>query len=71
MVDQNQKVDYWFYYYENGNKKEEGHYEDNKNVNGGFYESNKEVNKKSEFKTTIKWLFFILQNNIIRAEKIL
>jgi hypothetical protein len=21
MVDQNQKVDYWFYYYENGNKK--------------------------------------------------
>jgi hypothetical protein len=25
MVDQNQKV-YWFYY-ENGNKKEEGHYE--------------------------------------------
>jgi antitoxin component YwqK of YwqJK toxin-antitoxin module len=31
----NQKVDYWFYYYENGNKKE-GHYEDNKNVNGGF-----------------------------------
>jgi antitoxin component YwqK of YwqJK toxin-antitoxin module len=45
----NQKVDYWFYYYENGNKKEEGHYEDNKNVNGGFYESNK-VNKKSEFK---------------------
>jgi antitoxin component YwqK of YwqJK toxin-antitoxin module len=26
----NQKVDYWFYYYENGNKKEEGHYEDNK-----------------------------------------
>jgi hypothetical protein len=29
-------VDYWFYYYENGNKKKEGHYEDNKNVNGGF-----------------------------------
>jgi hypothetical protein len=47
----NQKVDYWFYYYENGNKKKEGHYEDNKNVNGFFYESNKEVNK-SEFKTT-------------------
>jgi hypothetical protein len=45
MVIINQKVDYWFYYYENG-KKEEGHYEDNKNVNGGFYESNKEVKKK-------------------------
>jgi hypothetical protein len=30
-------VDYWFYYYENGNKKKEGHYEDNKNVNGGFF----------------------------------
>jgi hypothetical protein len=29
-------VDYWFYYYENGNKKEEGHYEIKKNVNGGF-----------------------------------
>jgi hypothetical protein len=45
-------VDYWFYYYENGNKKEEGHYEDNKNVNGGFYESNKEVSKKKVEKTT-------------------
>jgi hypothetical protein len=46
----NQKVDYWFYYYENGNKKEEGHYEDNKNANGGFFmnQIRKLIKKKVE-----------------------
>jgi hypothetical protein len=37
-------VDYWFYYFENGNKKEEGFIK-NKNANGGFYYSNEEINK--------------------------
>jgi hypothetical protein len=34
-LNQNQKVDYWFYYYENGNKKEEGPLI--KNASGGFF----------------------------------
>jgi hypothetical protein len=41
-------------------KKEEGHYEE-KNVNGGFFMNQIKKLIKSEFKTTIKWLFFILQ----------
>jgi hypothetical protein len=53
-------------------KKEEGHYEDNKNVNGGFFMNQiKKLIKKVSLKRPIKWLFFILQNNIIRAENIL
>jgi hypothetical protein len=30
-------VDYWFYYYENGNKKKKAIMKTIKNVNGGFF----------------------------------
>jgi hypothetical protein len=36
------KVDYWFYYYENGNKKKEGHYAIKKMQMVDFLKSNKE-----------------------------
>jgi hypothetical protein len=38
-------VDYWFYYFENGNKKEEGHFIKNKMQMVDFYYSNEEINK--------------------------
>jgi hypothetical protein len=49
-LSKNQKVDYWFYYYENGNKKKEG-YQDNKKINGGFFMNQIRISKKNEFKT--------------------
>jgi antitoxin component YwqK of YwqJK toxin-antitoxin module len=55
-------VDYWFYYYENGNKKEEGHYEDNKKCKWWIFMNQiKKLIKKVSLKRPIKWLFFILQ----------
>lgn len=71
-LNQNQKVDYWFYYFENGNKKAEGHFEENKKCKWWvFYKSNKQIDKKSEFENDqLNGLTLIYQkNNIIRAEK--
>jgi hypothetical protein len=50
-------VDYWFYYFENGNKKEEGHFIKNKNANGGFYYSNEEINKMWNLNNGVEWFF--------------
>jgi hypothetical protein len=54
-------VDYWFYYYENGNKKKKAIMKTIKNVNGGFFMNQIKLIKKVSLKRPIKWLFFILQ----------
>jgi antitoxin component YwqK of YwqJK toxin-antitoxin module len=69
---QNKKVDYWFYYFENGNKKEEGHYDANKKCKWWiFYQANKEINKKSEYHDDQLngFSIFYKKNKIVRAEK--
>jgi hypothetical protein len=49
-LNQNQKIDYWFYYYEEVKRK--GHYEANKKVNGGFFINQiKPLIKKVSMKT--------------------
>jgi antitoxin component YwqK of YwqJK toxin-antitoxin module len=71
-LDKNRKVDYWFYYYSNGNKKEEGHYIDDKKDNWWiFYDAKGNIVKKCEFKNDKMNGFCIIYNDgdIIRAEK--
>jgi hypothetical protein len=62
-------VDYWFYYFENGKKKEEGHFIRTKNANGGFYYSNEEINKIRIENGQMNCFLIYRSNQIIRAEK--
>jgi hypothetical protein len=64
-------VDYWFYYYENGNKKKKAIMKTIKNVNGGFYESNKEVNKKVSLKRPIKCFSLFYKKTTLDRKNIL
>jgi hypothetical protein len=36
-LNKNQRVDYWFYYFENGNKKKKKVHYANKKISGGFF----------------------------------
>ncbi|WP_130734085.1 toxin-antitoxin system YwqK family antitoxin [Flavobacterium sp. J27] len=71
-VENNQKVDYWFFYDKNGVKKEEGHYDKNQKVKWWiFYDAKGKVVKKSEFENNKLNGFTIVyeKNKIIRAEE--
>jgi antitoxin component YwqK of YwqJK toxin-antitoxin module len=71
-INNSQKTDYWFYYYANGNTKEEGHYVENKKINWWiFYDTKGNILKKCEFKNDKMNGFCIIYNDgeIIRAEK--
>jgi antitoxin component YwqK of YwqJK toxin-antitoxin module len=68
----NKKQDYWFFYNENGFKKEEGHYENDKKVAWWiFYSSKNKIIKKSEYSNDKLNGFSIIYDNgeIIKAEK--
>jgi len=71
-INQEEKIDYWFYYYENGFKKEEGHYLKNKkNKWWIFYDLNEQIFRKTEYKDDKPNGLSLLykQGNIIKAEK--
>ena len=71
-VSENKKTDYWFYYYENGNKKAEGHFKnDKKNKWWIFYDENGKVIKKCQYSNNLLNGLSIIYNkgNIIKAEK--
>ena len=68
----NKKVDYWFFYYESGIKKEEGHFVDNhKSKWWIFYNSKKKIIKKSEFLNDKMHGFSIIyhEGDVVKAEK--
>jgi len=69
---ENKKTDYWYFYRENGFKKEEGHYASDQRTKWWiFYDTQEKVSAKCEYKGDKLEGFAIIYKNgkLIRAEK--
>lgn len=71
-IENNKKVDYWFFYNENGSKKEEGHFENGKKTSWWIiYNSKNKIVKKCEYKNDKLNGFSVIYEDgtIVKAEK--
>jgi antitoxin component YwqK of YwqJK toxin-antitoxin module len=69
---ENEKIDYWYFYDSEGNKIQEGHFENNKKSNWWiFYDTNHNTAKKCEFVNGKKNGICLIYTNgkLSRAEK--
>ncbi|MCF6306491.1 MAG: hypothetical protein L3J09_00890 [Flavobacteriaceae bacterium] len=67
-IQNSQKIDYWIFYYPNGNVKKKGHFIEASQSNFWYYfHNNGEIESKGYFKNNRKqnwWLYYDKQGNI-------